>query len=64
VSYRSAPVIVKRNVVYVNSTTRSIVSATPKRRLLRDLRGDCYDIEISPTGDELRSQIDPASCDF
>jgi hypothetical protein len=64
VSYRSAPVIVKRNVVYVNSTTRSIVSATPKRRLLRDLRGDCYDIEISPNGDELRSQIDPASCDF
>jgi len=64
VSYRSAPVIVKRNVVYVNSTGRATVSANPKRRLLRDLRGDCYDIEISPNGDELRSQIDPSSCDF
>ena len=64
ISYRSAPVIVKRNIVYVNSTSRATVSAPPKRRLLRDLRGNCYDIKISPNGDELRSQIDSASCDF
>lgn len=63
VSYRSAP-IREREVVYVGSSTRPAVSATPKRRLLRDLQGDCYDIEISPNGDELRSQIDPAACNF
>ena len=71
VTYRSAPVrkavrkaVRKRDVVYVNSTARASVSATPKHRLLRDLQGDCYEIEISPNGDERRSQIDPAACNF
>jgi hypothetical protein len=67
VTYRSAPVrdaVRKRDVVYVNSTARASVSATPKRRLLRDLQGDCYKIEISPNGDERRSQIDSAACNF
>ncbi|MFT6093181.1 MAG: hypothetical protein ACJA2Q_001074 [Pseudohongiellaceae bacterium] len=63
VTYRSAPVR-ERNVVYINSTARNSVSVTPKHRLLRDLQGDCYKIEISPNGDELRSQVDPAVCDF
>lgn len=64
VRYRSAPVIREREIVYVNSSPRAAVPAPPKRRLLRDLQGDCYEIEISPNGDELRSQIDPAFCDF
>ncbi|MFT4886440.1 MAG: hypothetical protein ACI8V0_000661 [Pseudohongiellaceae bacterium] len=63
VTYRSAPVR-ERNVVYINSTARTSVPATPKRRLLRDLQGDCYEIEISPYGDELRSQVDSTICDF
>jgi hypothetical protein len=63
VTYRSAPVR-QRHVVYINSTARTSVSATPKRRLLRDLQGDCYEIEISPNGDELRSQVDPTICNF
>lgn len=69
-----------REVVYVNPQptviTRSspvirsgparpaIQQSAPRRRLLRDLSGDCFEISITSTGDELRQQIDPSNCNY
>lgn len=64
VRYSSAPMITNREVIRVKSASSSRISQQPRRRLLRDLQGDCYEIEISPNGDELRSQIDPSFCSF
>lgn len=63
VSYRTRPVTQAREVVYRNNRTVT-TSATPKRRLLRDLQGDCFEVVISPNGDEIRSQLDSLECSF
>lgn len=40
-------------------------SARPgARRLLRDLNGECFEIEYSSAGDEIRTQLDPSACNF
>lgn len=62
VIYRSAPVVSGQRVIA--TTARAPLSVPPKRRILRDLRGDCFEIEITPNGDELRSQIDRGFCEF
>lgn len=64
VRYRSVPVVSNRETIRVSSSRGAPIAQTPRRRLLRDLQGDCFEIEISPNGDELRSQIDSSFCDF
>lgn len=61
VTYRSAPVT--REVVYVNRS-QPRTTATPRRKLLRDLNGNCYQIDYRENGDEVRSELDPRECGF
>jgi len=66
VIYRSAPVrqeIVRQEVVYVNQPQR-VAQSAPGRKLLRDLQGRCYQIDISPNGDEIRTELEPGECSF
>jgi hypothetical protein len=62
VIYRTAPV--RQEVVYVNQAQPAAVAATPRRRLLRDLQGNCYQIDSAPNGDEIRTQLAPQECSF
>jgi len=39
-------------------------STTPQRRLLRDLSGRCYEIELDSAGNETRIELDPSACNF
>ncbi len=61
VIYRSAPV--RQEIVYVNQN-RATVSTAQRRKLLRDLQGNCYQIDISPNGDEIRTELAPSECSF
>lgn len=61
VVYRSAPV--RQEVVYVNRSQPAVV-ASPRRKLLRDLQGNCYQIDITPNGDEIRTELAPQECSF
>ena len=61
VIYRTAPV--RREVVYVNQP-QAIVNPAPRRKLLRDLQGRCYQIDITPNGDEIRTELAPEQCSF
>lgn len=67
VIYRSAPVIrqgvVRQEVVYVNQS-QPVAIASPRRKLLRDLEGNCYQIETAPNGDEIRTELNPQECSF
>ncbi len=67
VIYRSAPVvrqeIVRQEVVYVNQR-QPATTAAPRRKLLRDLQGNCYQIDIAPNGDEIRTELAPQECSF
>lgn len=62
VRYSSRPLGQRRQLIYVKDSPRQ--PPTPRRRLLRDLRGNCFEITRSSGGDELRRQLDPAACDF
>lgn len=64
VRVQTIPTVRSREVRYVNSTSRAPVVTSHRRRLLRDLQGDCFEIVISPSGDEIRSQIDPSMCNY
>jgi hypothetical protein len=61
VIYRSAPV--SQEVVYVNQQPRTINTA-PRRKLLRDLQGNCYQIDFTANGDEIRTELPPQDCSF
>jgi hypothetical protein len=50
-------------VVYVNQP-QAIVNPAPRRKLLRDLQGRCYQIDITPNGDEIRTELAPEQCSF
>lgn len=67
-SVRTAPVIRTREVVYVQKEReqrgRASQPAVNGRRLLRDLEGNCFEIDRRSNGDELRTQLDPTACDF
>jgi hypothetical protein len=36
----------------------------PQRRLLRDLEGRCYEINVDGAGNETRIELDPSTCNF
>lgn len=61
VVYRTAPV--RQEVVYVNPQPRR-VNAAPRRKLLRDLQGNCYQIDTTSSGDEIRIELPPQECGF
>ncbi len=61
VIYRSAPV--RQEVIYVNQA-QPTVNIPPRRKLLRDLQGNCYQIDTTPNGDEIRTQLAPSKCSF
>lgn len=66
VIYRSAPIrqeVVRQEVVYVNQR-QPAANTAPRRKLLRDLQGNCYQIDITPNGDEIRTELAPQECSF
>jgi hypothetical protein len=62
--YRRTPVRRSSQVVVVNQGRPSNAVLTPQRRLLRDLEGRCYQIVRSENGDEIRTELEPESCNF
>ncbi|NQV68650.1 MAG: hypothetical protein HQ498_01355 [Pseudohongiella sp.] len=62
VVYRAAPA---REVIYLNESANSNpTAAAGGRRLLRDLEGNCFEVNIDEEGNEIRVQLDAAECDF
>lgn len=55
------PVTRTREVVYVNQPQ---ARASSGRKLLRDVDGNCFEIDYNSTGDEVRTQLDPAACAY
>ena len=69
-SYRAAPVVTRRVVhsTPIRSTTRHTVARQSSRQhssyLLRDLQGDCFEVERDTQGTELRTQVAPDRCEY
>lgn len=62
VVYRTQPAPRTREVVYAVESRRTSVSS--RRRLLRDLEGNCFERTTNAAGDEVRIELDPAECAF
>jgi hypothetical protein len=63
VIYRSVPVVQRPEVIVVRDADRVTPSSTG-RRLLRDLDGNCFEIERDEAGNEIRVQLDASECRF
>lgn len=64
--YRPARTVViqpRHEVTVIRSEPRITTSAAYNRRLIRDLDGRCYERQLV-NGTELRTELDPAECDF
>ncbi|HJO10762.1 MAG: hypothetical protein QGG67_04390 [Gammaproteobacteria bacterium] len=63
VIYRNAPVG-SRNPVNVVRYSSSPALAVPGRHLLRDLQGNCFEINVDDEGNEIRVQLEAEACNF
>lgn len=62
--YRTRTVVRSREVLAPKTVVDFRPSTVTRRRLLRDLAGNCYEISYTSGGSELRTQIDPSICDY
>ena len=61
VVYRSGPV--RRTTESARVINRS-TAAPGGRRLLRDMQGNCFEVGVNANGDEVRTELDPANCNY
>lgn len=62
--YRSAPIRRSPSVTVISRTPINTGTVAPGRRLLRDLEGRCYEILRDEDGNEIRTELEPAACNF
>ena len=62
VVYRSQAAPRAREVIYAGEPRRTRVST--RRRLLRDLEGNCFERTTNAAGDEVRIELDPSECAY
>lgn len=69
-SYRAAPVVTRRVVRSnpVRTVSQTTVTRETRRQhrsyLLRDLQGDCYEVERDSGGTEIRTQVAVEHCEY
>lgn len=51
-------------VTYRERPVTTVVVTQPRRSLLRDLKGNCYEVSNDGSGSELRTQLPAAECDW
>lgn len=51
-------------VIYRERPVTRVVVSEPERSLLRDLKGNCYEVSRDGAGNELRSQLPAFECDW
>lgn len=62
VVYRTQAAPRAREVIYAGEPRRTSVST--RRRLLRDLEGNCFERTTNAAGDEVRIELDPSECAY
>ena len=60
--YRTQEAPYANEVVHAGKTRYT--SAISRRRLLRDLEGNCFERTINGAGDEVRIELDPSECAY